>query len=307
MAIPGIALAVLLSVPWTFAQAYESTASANFRDCDECPKMVVAPAGEFIMGAEGGEEGRPDGPPHRVAIARPFAIGEFEVTNREFAAFVADTGYETSPPCAVRVGDEWLLHPEALWTDLQTGQEWEPDHPVACVNWLDARAYVAWLAERTGRPYRLPSEAEWEYAARGGMSGDFPWGAEPDEACIHANVFDSSAKAELGYSWQAADCDDGFSMLAPVGQLRPNGFGLHDVAGNLWEWVEDCYEAPYPADIPTDGSSYGPPPGECERRSVRGGSWTSRISRQRLAFRGRDPEDLRYSIFGFRVARSLPD
>ena len=269
--------------------------------------MIVVPPGEFIMGAEGGEEGRPDGPPHEVRIARPFSIGKFEVSNREFAAFVTETGYETATPCAVRDGDKWLMHPEALWTDLRTGQESRPDHPVACVNWLDARAYVGWLAEKTGQPYRLPSEAEWEYAARGGASGSFAWGHEPDRACEYANVYDRSARAMHGYSWEAAGCDDGFAMLAPVGQLQANGFGLHDVAGNLWEWVEDCYEAPYPAHIPVDGSAYGPPPGECERRSVRGGSWTSRISRQNLTFRGRDPEDLRYSIFGFRVARSLED
>ena len=299
--------ALLLGLAAVAAQADESDAPRVFRDCDVCPAMVEVPPGDFVMGAEGGEEGRPDGPPHAVGIKRAFAIGQFEVTNREFAVFVDDTGYETAPPCAVRVGDEWLLHPEAHWTDLRTGQEWQADHPVACVNWLDARAYVAWLAETSGQPYRLPSEAEWEYAARGGVSGDFPWGADPHEACSQANVYDSSAQAMHGYSWQPADCDDGFAMLAPVGRLQPNGFGLHDVAGNLWEWVEDCYEAPYPADIPVDGSSYGPPPGQCDRRSVRGGSWTSRISRQRLAFRGRDPEDLRYSIFGFRVARSLPE
>lgn len=307
MAVLGLIAAMLLVLAGVPALAAESEAPRVFRDCDVCPVMVEVPAGEFIMGAEGGEEGRPDGPPHEVGIKRAFAIGQFEVTNREFAAFVDATGYETAPPCAVRVGDEWLLHPEALWTDLRTGQEWEEDHPVACVNWLDARAYVAWLAEESGQPYRLPSEAEWEYAARGGVSGDFPWGPEPDQACSQANVYDSSAQAMHGYSWTPAACDDGFPMLAPVGRLQPNGFGLHDVAGNLWEWVEDCYVAPYPADIPTDGSSYGPPPGECDRRSVRGGSWTSRISRQRLAFRGRDPEGLRYSIFGFRVARSLGD
>ena len=298
---------MLLGFFFASAWAQEVLAAVAFRDCDECPEMVVVPSGEFIMGAEGGEEGRPDGPPHSVAFARPFAIGKFEVTNREFTAFVAETGYETPKSCLVRVGDEWLMHPESHWTGLRTGQESEPDHPVACVNWLDSRSYVAWLAEKTGQPYRLPSEAEWEYAARGGVSGDFPWGDDPDGACAHANVYDLSAQAEHGYSWEVADCDDGFALLAPVGRYQANGFGLHDVAGNLWEWVEDCYEAPYGAHMPTDGSAFGPPPGQCERRSVRGGSWTSRISRQRLAFRGRDPEDFRYSIFGFRVARSLEE
>jgi len=285
----------------------ESGPGAAFRDCARCPDMIVVRGGEFVMGADGGEEGRPEGPPRTVRIKRDFAIGKHEVTNAEFRAFVSATGYEAEKGCRGKFGGEWEHHPESFWADLMLGQDSKPDHPVACVNWLDARAYVAWLAGKSGQPYRLPSEAEWEYAARGGVSGDFPWGPEPNQGCGHANVYDSSAQSMHGYSWQPAACDDGFPMLAPVGRLQPNGFGLHDVAGNLWEWVEDCYEAPYPADIPTDGSAYGPPPGQCDRRSVRGGSWTSRISRQRLAFRGRDPEDLRYSIFGFRVARSLPE
>ena len=305
---PATALLVLAWLPApAFAAADSTPLPATFRDCEECPEMVVAPSGEFVMGAEGGEEGRPEGPLRTVRIAQAFAIGKFEVTNREFAAFVAETGYETPTSCAVRVGDKWLMHPEAHWTDLRTGQESEPDHPVACVNWLDARAYVAWLAQKSGQPYRLPSEAEWEYAARAGVSGDFPWGDDPVSACAYANVYDLSANAEHGFSWEVANCDDGFALLAPVGRYRANAFGLHDVAGNLWEWVEDCYQAPYAAHMPTDGSAYGPPPGQCERRSVRGGSWSSRISRQRLTFRGRDPEDLRYSIFGFRVARSLTE
>ena len=176
MAVLALIATMLPALAGLPAQAAESEAPRVFRDCDVCPVMVEVPPGEFIMGAEGGEEGRPDGPPHEVGIKRAFAIGQFEVTNREFAAFVADTGYETMPPCAVRVGDEWLLHPEALWTDLRTGQDWAEDHPVACVNWLDARAYVAWLAEESGQPYRLPSEAEWEYAARGGRERRFPLG-----------------------------------------------------------------------------------------------------------------------------------
>ncbi|WP_446830788.1 formylglycine-generating enzyme family protein [Candidatus Foliamicus sp.] len=311
LAIVVAALLASLAPPEALAaagtQVQEALPGDEFQECEHCPRMLVVPPGEFVMGTEGGEVGRPDGPPHLVRIARPFAIGKFEVTNREFAAFVADSGYETTPPCAVRDGDGWLLHSEAHWTDLRTGQAYQPEHPVACVNWLDARAYVAWLAEKTGQPYRLPSEAEWEYAARGDASGRFAWGDDPLAACAYANVYDISAQAAHGYSWQAADCDDGFAKLAPVGRLQANGFGLHDVAGNLWEWVEDCYEAPYPAHIPADGSAYSPLPGQCENRSVRGGSWTSRISRQSLYFRGRDPEDRRYSIFGFRVARSLEE
>ena len=208
------------------------------------------------MGAEGGEEGRPDGPPHEVSIARAFAIGQFEVTNREFAAFVADTGYETEPPCAVRVGDEWLLHPEATRTDLKTGQAWEPDHPVACVNWLDARAYVEWLAETTGQPYRLPSEAEWEYAARGGASGRFSLGRRiRSTPAAHANVYDSSAQAMHGYSWEAARLRRRFSRSwrrsAVCSRTASACTMWPAISGNGWRTAT---KPPIQPHIPVDGS-----------------------------------------------------
>lgn len=287
------------------APAADGGTPKTFRDCDECPEMVIVPGGTFRMGAEGGEEGRPEGPPREVRIAQSFAVGKYEVTNRQFAAFVKATGYEVVKGCRGSFGGEWQVNPESHWTNLLLGQKAEPDLPVACISWLDARAFVQWLAEISGQPYRLPTEAEWEYAARGGSRGDFTWGDDPDRACVFANVYDLSAEPVHDFGWQVADCDDGFPTLAPVGSYRPNSFGLYDAAGNVWEWVEDCYVAPYTTDLPTDGSALSVAPGRCERRGVRGGSWITRPDRQRLTFRGRDPEDIRYSFFGLRVARSL--
>ncbi|MCY3989352.1 MAG: formylglycine-generating enzyme family protein [Gammaproteobacteria bacterium] len=279
--------------------------TAAFRDCDGCPEMIVVPGGEFVMGAHGGEPGRPEGPPREVRVERDFALGKYEITNAEFGAFVAATGYEVEKGCRGKFDGEWQNHPEPHWADLMLGQGHQPDHPVACVSWLDARAYVDWLAEMSGQPYRLPTEAEWEYAARAGAVGSFTWGEDPEAACAYANVYDASADPVHDFGWQAAECDDGYPTLAPVGRFRPNAFGLYDVAGNVWEWVEDCYVEPYTAELPTDGSALEVPPGQCERRGVRGGGWITRPDRQRLTFRGRDPEDIHYTFFGLRVARSL--
>lgn len=277
------------------------------RDCAQCPELVVVPAGEFRMGAEGGEEGRPEGPVRLVHITRAFALGRYEVTQAQFAAFVAATGRQMGGGCQVWEG-KWRTPAEADWTNPGYGRMPFADEPVACASWDDADAYVQWLSRRTGRRYRLPSEAEWEYAARAGSTADYYWvdmGEDADAgACHHANVYDRSGARANGFPWAPFDCDDGFGRVAPVGSFRPNAFGLHDMIGNVWEWVADCYQAPYPA-APVDGSAVQPAGGSCGKRGVRGGSWITRPSRQRVSFRGRDPADARYSFFGFRVAREL--
>ena len=298
-------MALVLGLAIESVAAEEHSEPETFRDCDQCPEMVVAPPGKFIMGSEDAVSDRPMGPPHEVRIAQPFALGKFEVTNRQYKDFVDATGYEMSKGCRGNIKGEWTDNPLAHWTDLRVGQESDPQHPVACVSWLDARFYLAWLSGISGQVYRLPSEAEWEYAARSGGGEFYHWGEDPDQGCAYANMYDLSADAVHDFGWPLIDCDDGYSTLAPVGRFRPNGFGLYDMTGNLWEWVEDCYEVLYPDDIPTDGSAYGPPPGQCENRSVRGGGWITNPDWQRQTFRGRDPESARYTFFGFRVARSL--
>ncbi len=281
-------------------------AGAGFRDCADCPAMIVVPAGKFLMGAEGGEEGRPEGPVRDVRIARDFALGRTEVTQREFATFVAATGRTMGGGCQVWEG-EWKFPADADWTNPGYGRVPFDDEPVACVSWEDAQAYVEWLAARTGQDYRLPSEAEWEYAARGGTATEYFWGngAGPGTpACRFGNVYDEAGRKTSGFDWAPFPCDDGHGQAAPVGSYEPNPFGLHDMIGNVWEWTADCYQAPYP-EQPVDGSAVGTVAGACERRVARGGSWITRPSRQRVTFRGRDPPGTLYSFFGFRVARNL--
>lgn len=291
-------------------------APAVFRDCrDGCPAMVVVPAGSFVMGADAGEADRPEGARHPVRIPRSFALATHEVSNADYARFVDETGYASSRGCrsliratgkVEAVADADFRHPGAGAGDGA------PDKPVVCVSWRDARAYAAWLARKTGKAYRLPSEAEWEYAARAGTASEFPWQGGSAKACAHANVLDEDGMADgalavfggAGGMPAAAPCRDGYAGAAPVGSYPPNRLGLYDMIGNVWEWTQDCYVAPYPADAPRDGRAYEVS-GDCARRAVRGGSWISAAFRNRVTWRGRDPEDQVSWIFGFRVARDL--
>ena len=285
----------------------------SFRDCPDCPLMVVVPSGAFDMGAEQTtlmRDGslRPHGPVRNIRIERPFAVARFELSEAEFAEFVADTGHRMASDCALSAQEL------AEIASLKDTEQSAPNAalPVVCVSWRDAEAYVAWLAGRTSKPYRLLSEAEWEYAARAGSDESWPWGAITQDICLHANVLDASAMAILQdhpvsqVPDAAVTCEDRAATRAPVGQYRANAFGVHDMVGNVWEWVADCSVLPY-MDQPTDGSAMTLRTGECTYRAIRGGSWRSRLERQRVTFRGRDPEQTRSDIFGFRVARSLLD
>lgn len=281
----------------------------GFRDCAECPEMLIIASGEFEMGSEEtteviGQE-RPEGPVHHVTIRRPFALGKTEVTNRQFEAFVKATEYTPSDACSKWRGE--VVKFGGDWRDPDYGREPLPEDPVVCVSWFDAKAYVQWLAEKTGKPYRLPSEAEWEYSARGGSKTTWPWGKGAEHVCRHANVFDQEGAAteyaREYVTWSGEPCSDGHGRVAPVGSFEPNPFGLHDMIGNVWEWVEDCSLWLYPESASTEEPVQVK--GDCEKRAVRGGSWLTRIDRQRPTFRGRDPEALASHIFGFRVARDV--
>jgi formylglycine-generating enzyme required for sulfatase activity len=279
-------------------------AGALFKECSDCPGMVVIAPGEFRMGFDGGEKDRYEGPVHTVRIHRPFAAGRYEVTHAQYAAFVQATGHSDGIGCNLWMPDDHTIRKnDALsWRDPGYGRPPQDNEPVACVSWNDAQAYVAWLRQRTGQPYRLLTEAEWEYVARAGSATAYPWGDDPERACGFANVYDASA-ADPRTPWPAAKCSDGHAGVATVGSLAPNAFGLFDVIGNVWEWVEDCYAMPYPA-RPVDGSAQRA--AGCDRHGVRGGSWRTDIRRQRPAFRGRDEPELISNIFGLRVARDLP-
>ncbi len=280
-------------------------------DCADCSPVVVVPPGLFMMGSDDGEKNRPEGPIHAVRFARPFALGQFEVTLAEFRRFVVATGHVVSAGCRVQAHGlsadtgrvEWSTDRSAGWLAPAFREPQADDSPVVCVGRIDALAYVAWLGQATGKSYRLPSESEWEYAAAAGTRGAYSWGNNQDLACEYGNLYDRAGHKTNDFGWGYVDCDDGFAELAPVGKFRPNNFGLHDMIGNVWEWTADCYRATYDTS-PTDGRPE-PAASDCDNWSVRGGGWMTRPSRQRLSFRGRDPNDAHYSYFGFRVARDL--
>lgn len=307
--IAGLLLGILsLAMPADLAQAADAQ---TLVDCDGCAPLVVVPPGRFLMGSEDGEKNRPEGPVHEVRFARPFALGKYEVTVAEFRRFVSATGHVVSPGCRVQGREvtaatgrvEWLNEPSAGWQAPAFRNPQPEDSPVVCVGRVDALAYVAWLARQTGKPYRLPSESEWEYAAAAGARGAYFWGNNQDLGCEYANLYDRAGRKANDFGWGFVDCDDGFVEIAPVGRFRPNNFGLHDMIGNVWEWTTDCYRTTY-EHAPTDGSPEPAAP-DCDNWSVRGGGWMTRPSRQRLSFRGRDPNNAHYSYFGFRVARDL--
>jgi len=236
----------------------------SFQDCSDCPVMVRLPAGTFTMGVTRGDP--TEQPGHKVTLARPFALGMYEVTVAEWRACVQGGGCTDMPHMAASV------------TDMT---------PVHNVHWNDAAAYATWLSKRTGQKYRLPSEAEWEYAARGGTSGRFWWG----ETVGVAN----------------ANCENcgGFydrSAPLPVGSFKPNPLGLYDMNGGVAEWVADCWNSHYKG-APTDGGAWLQ--GDCRKRVLRGGSWRNDSDSLSVTSRLNYDIDVRYPANGFRIARDL--
>ena len=251
----------------------------RFRDCDVCPEMVVIPAGSFLMGSPESEEGRSDdeGPVHRVTIPRAFAVGVYEVTVAEYREFVSAAGHNGGMDCMIVSEGHWKF--EGSWRN--PGFEQTDSAPVVCVSWEDAQAYVLWLSRKTGREYRLLSEAEWEYAARAGTTTRYSFGDEitPSDAYYDRNI----------------------GKTQPVGSYRANGFGLHDMHGNVWEWVQDCWNVSY-AGAPNNGDAWET--GDCSGRVLRGGSWFFYSRDLRSASR-RPSTGIHSSDYGFRVARTL--
>jgi formylglycine-generating enzyme required for sulfatase activity/predicted Ser/Thr protein kinase len=268
-----------------------------FRDCPTCPLMKALPPGKFSQGAAADDEGMPfERPQHPVVIGHGLGIGVYEVTVGEFREFADATGHR-STGCQTYDG-AWSEQPAASWQN--TGYQQTAMHPVACVSWRDARAYADWLSVKTGQRYRLPSESEWEYAARGGATGSRLW-ADSGAACANANVADASA-AQRYPGWKVASCSDGFVYTAPVGSFKPNAFGLYDMLGNVAEWVEDCWHDDY-AGAPADGSAWLGEP--CGERGVRGGSWFTAPARVSLSARNRFDDSYRSNSVGFRLVREM--
>ena len=279
----------------------------GLRGCAWCPELVEIPAGQFRMGdlAGGGDA---DERPVRVVRVPRFALARYETTVRQFRRFVMATGYRTD---AERDGEgcwtwEFATRSRRGWAAPQSWRSLEhrieEDQPVVCVSWNDARAYVGWLNEETGGSWRLPSEAEWEYAARAGSETLYHFGDDASRLCEYGNVADT-AELPNGHHWTTkAECADGAVYPTRVGRYPPNALGLHDIHGNVWEWTADCWNGSYEG-APRDGSAWTI--GDCSRRVLRGGSWLDGPRSLRSATRVWLTTPLRVSYFGFRVARTL--
>jgi formylglycine-generating enzyme required for sulfatase activity/predicted Ser/Thr protein kinase len=269
------------------------------RDCPTCPLMTVLPAGHFTQGADSGD---PDllpfeQPPHAVVIGYPLAMGKNEVTVGEFREFAEATQREMSG-CNTYDG-QWHYQATANW---QTpGYAQGAEHPVACTSWSDALAYAKWLSEKSGHTYRLPSASEWEYAARAGTEMTQPWAPDASGACADANVADQTA-AQRFPGWVTFPCSDGYVNTAPVGSFKTNAFGLNDLLGNVFEWVEDCWHPDY-IGAPGDGSARLD--GDCKEHELRGGSWFSSPRFVNAAYRNRFDANYRSSAVGFRLVREV--
>ena len=253
-------------------QDVEKHVGETFRDCTDCPEMVVLPEGSFMMGSPPDEKGRDrdEGPQHRVEIGYSLAVGRFEVTVAEWDACAADRS-----------------------CDKITNRRPTDDHPVIDVSWKQAQAYLAWLKRKTGEDYRLLTEAEWEYAARAGTTTAYYTGS-------------SISENEATYGIESS----GKVKTSPVGSYRPNAFGLHDMHGNVWEWVADCYRhrpshqgAPSYEGAPSDGSAWISD--YCDDRVMRGGSWDAYQQYLRSASRQYLSPNYGYYNIGFRVARTV--
>ncbi len=285
--------------------AKEIPADKVLKDCTVCPEMVIVPAGSYEMGSPASEEGRNatrEGPQHRVTV-KSFALARTEVTRGQFAAFVAATGHVTGDECLILSGSNWEETGGINWRN--PGYDQQDDHPVVCINWDDAKSYVRWLSQISGKQFRLPSESEWEYAARAGVTTARYWGESPFQACQYAKVADQSTKARVSgtSSWTFHSCNDGYAYTAPAGSFKPNAFGLNDMLGNVWEWMEDCWNENYNG-APSNGSAWTR--GDCGRRVLRGGSWGRSPQVVRTANRGWLATDNRHDSIGFRLARTLP-
>jgi formylglycine-generating enzyme len=266
-------------------------------------KMRMIPAGEFLMGSQETEKDRSEneGPQHQVRITKPFYMGDTTVTKDQFAAFMRDSGYRTD---AEKAGNSWLV--VGTTYKVVDGMNWKSagfeqagNHPVVHVSWNDAKAFCSWLSKKEGKEYRLPTEAEWEYACRAGSTTQFSFGDDDDDLHKYGNYCDRSNTN--GFTWQDKAHQDGYDRTAPVGSFKPNPWGLYDMHGNVWQWCEDLYEEDYYRKSP-DADPTGPAQGN--ERVIRGGSWYRNPRFCRSTFRKQYLPVTRCDDFGFRVVVS---
>ena len=292
-----------------------AAAPATFSDCADCPTMVVIPAGSATLGSTPEERARAgiiplfgdrEGPTYQVTFARPYALGRTEITRAQYRTFVEATHRPDPAACGVHEakGDTWGPQPGYNWR--KPGFAQDDTHPVVCVGYADAAAYAEWLSARTGKPYRLPSDAEWEYAALAGTTTPWYWGVSPEAGCTAANLMSAGTAIVIGWPKSIGGrfvCADLRSFTMPVASFPPNPFGLYDMAGNAFEWAADC-NGPDNRDAHADGSARTT--GDCTRHYLKGGAFQTPFWLTRPAVRGAPlPADVRMFSMGFRVARSL--
>ncbi|MBK8158574.1 MAG: SUMF1/EgtB/PvdO family nonheme iron enzyme [Rhodospirillaceae bacterium] len=295
--------AIAPEAPTTAAKTLPDGVKAGqaIKDCPDCPELIAIPPGSFLMGAEKGEDDATDAeyPQAKIAVA-PVAIGKFEVTRREFAAFIEATGYQANENCwSPTASGAFEVVKGRGWQDPGFAQS--DDDPVVCISADDAEAYVIWLSKNAGKRYRLPSEAEWEYAARAGMTGPYYWGDDEDAFCAHGNIADDAAASHFN-GWTTVDCDDGHVFTAPVGSYKPNALGLFDMLGNVKEWAADCGTNDLEGIGPTAKARRS---GDCKLHIVRSSAWDSLPSIGRLSYREVNKDSNAYCNYGFRVARDF--
>ena len=279
--------------------AQGGSAGDVIQDCPQCPQMVYIPAGAFRMGDIQGGGPSAEKPVHRVGVGA-FLLGQTEVTVSQFRAFVDASGYKTE----AEQGDGCYVYENGRW-DWRSSRNWRnpgfkqsAEEPVVCVSWNDAQRYIEWLSKKTSSQYRLPTEAEWEYAARAGSETKYFFGNSTSDLCRYAN----GAANETDFSWRNKDCRDGYKRTAPTASFTANAFGLYDMHGNVWEWTQDCWNSSYQG-APSDGTAWLS--GNCSRRVLRGGSWISNPDILRSANRSWYTSGYRGYNYGFRLARTL--
>ena len=253
-------------------------AGAPFTDPTTGMEFVAIKGGCFEMGDAVGDGDPNERPVHQVCVS-DFSLGKYEVTNAQFKKF----------------------SPQHNSGSSQKANLDEDKQPVVNVSWEDAVAFAKWLSQKTGQTYRLPTEAEWEYAARAGSKTSRFWGNNPDEACNYANVADVTT-AKSRPSWTTFACNDGYAVSAPVGSFKPNGYGLYDMLGNVWEWCEDIYNSEAYGKLPKDNPVFA---GSGEYRVMRGGGWSNGPLGIRSSHRVGLSPDFGHQSLGFRLVKTV--
>jgi formylglycine-generating enzyme required for sulfatase activity len=279
------------------------------------PLMVTIKGGKFFMGnlADPKDDNFPISELVHSVSVKAFRLSKYETTVKQFRQFVDATGYQTTGDCWKLAANDWGMEVGSVGWNSPVNAPTEY-HPVMCVSWNDAQAYLAWLSQQTGRHYRLPSEAEWEYAARAGSNTRYPFGDNPAGLCKYGNVFDRTGKAAIqrltGKTREEIQCDDQAELTAVVGMYAPNSFGLYDMLGNVGEFVEDCQHLNY-VGAPSDGTAWTNDCAAFHGSTMvihRGGSYNSGPNGVSPTYRGHAGKDNRSSVGeGFRIAETVAE